>query len=397
MKILVISSMANRHYNDRIVGGAERVVETMCQGLHDAEHDVTAFLYCNEKEMNRDYKTIVCSPYYADPDITPMRKRNNIADQLKRLCLRERYDVIINHSERYWSILFEIDDMFQTKETKPKIIHIEHSLSEFYKSMSRFRRFGKMVYAKTRGHEVHGTAAHFIEEWPKAMIGKHDIVLKYTANSQGSLITQEDIDSYQRQDGISQAAVATKETVLPSSGRGIFIGRASTMKNPLLAAEAYRELGIEADFFIASCEVNKNEQEIIDKLKKFDNIKLHLNESRVVLEQHLRRAKLIIVSGLDSFCLVAFEAANYGVPTIFAIKNNFVSKIPIAYDYQTEINNFIVDVNKKKKPDIWEEIREVYSRVPESIEQRQQIADELYASYNYEQYKKNLNEMIKNS
>lgn len=382
MNILVVSSLTGYHYPDRFVGGIERCSEQMTQLISEMGHNV--MLYGNaHDDLNKPFRFIKANPH---SDVSAVKRRKLSVHDISVIIATNEIDVMICNSAKMWSWSEDIQKVFP----KLRIVHIEHMSSEFF-GLNRYGHFAKMCNAHKLGQKIFMSAKQMMPEWPLAIRNRHDVIVGKNG------LSLQDIKAFTNTDGYYMAATATVEDVKPSNGRAIFIGRASVHKRPEFAAKILNSLGVKCDFYLATNSHDDESQKIIDKLRKIEedgNIKLHLDRPYAEIMDSLRVAKFLFCSGLDTFCLVGFEAANFGVPTLFAIKNNLRSGIEMRYDYLSAYNDHVVDVFKKSNAEIAELIGKEITKIDDSMTVRKAIADDLYSRYNVEECKKNMNLII---
>lgn len=382
MNVLVISSLTGSHYPDRFVGGIERCSEQMTELLTRMGHDVALYALADHP-FEKGFE-LICAK--ARKDVSAVKRNQMMLHDISVLIAQREIDVVISNSAKMWAW----GETLQKDFPRLKIVHIEHMTSESF-GLNRYGHFARMCKAHKIGQKIFMASKRMMPEWSLANRDKHDII----AGKNG--LTLDDVKAYTTADGFYMAATAAPHVVQPSNGRAIFIGRASEQKRPVFAAKLMTSLNIPTDFFVSENVHDTESADIIAKLREIEKqgvITLHLNKLYPETMDALKVAKFMVCTGLDNFCLVGFEAASFGVPTLFAIKNNLRSGIQMGYDYLSEHNDFVVDVFKKKNDEMLAEVGAVVSTIKDDMQTREAIYADLFARYNIEECKKNMNEIL---
>lgn len=364
--ILVVSSLTGSHYQNRYVGGIERCAEQMTIHLATKHTNVALYGLAGET-LDKGIEFINVSPFDSNA-----KKSKTVQADIERLILERNIGYIISNSASMYTIASRLTQKYPFL----KVSHIEHMTSEFF-GLNRYSHFANMCIAHKAGHKLYMASKSLMNEWILASKKKHDVI------SRGSL-SLDDLANFNTMHGVYKVSNVTDVSVKESNGRAIFIGRASVHKRPDFAAKILSGLNIECDFYLSTNQHDKESSEIVGKMRLLEadgKIKVHTDKPYIEIMNALSQSKFLFCTGLDTFCTVGFEAANYGVPTLFAIKDNLRSGLPMRYDYQCEGNNFIVNTHSKKKAEMQEDILSAINQIKDDMQTRLSIREHVAKSY----------------
>jgi glycosyltransferase involved in cell wall biosynthesis len=186
-------------------------------------------------------------------------------------------------------------------------------------------------------------------------------------------------------DGVTSVHLVEKqEEVQEAKPYAIFVGRWDRGKKPHVAMNLFAKNEKDLDLHVFTTlnysYNNKKDLEIIEKLKKHNNIHFHFDAPREEILKYMQNATFILGGGNESTGIVSIEGATYGVPYMVIGTNSVAEQ-----EHMHPFSLFLL--NRNSLHTLADQYKAAADRFKNySLEDRKRIAEYTFINYNKDKF-----------